>query len=130
VIQVVAERRGPEGLALGLDAIPAISRWIAVPATLVVGVTGIFQLVDGPYSLGDSWLVASLGLYLAVMVVAVVYLAPAYTRAREAALAGSRPIDVEAVVIAAVAATVLAAGLIAASVLTTPRDRPGDVSTG
>jgi hypothetical protein len=41
-----------------------------------------------------------------------------------------RPIDVEAVVIAAVAATVLAAGLIAASVLTTPRDRPADVSTG
>jgi uncharacterized membrane protein len=89
VIQLVAERRGPEALALGLDAILAISRWVAVPATLVVGVTGIFQLADGPYSLSDGWLGASFGLYLAVMVVAIVYLAPAYTRARDAALAGS-----------------------------------------
>ena len=89
VIQLVAERRGPEALALGFDAILAISRWVAVPATLVVGVTGIFQLADGPYSLSDGWLAASLGLYLAVMVVAVLYLAPAYRRAGDAARAGS-----------------------------------------
>jgi uncharacterized membrane protein len=89
VIQLVAERHGPEALGFGLDAILAISRWVAVPATLVVGVTGIFQLADGPYSLSDGWLAASLGLYVAVMVVAVVYLAPAYRRAGDAARAGS-----------------------------------------
>ena len=71
VIQLVAERRGPDALALGFDAILAISRWVAVPATLLVGVTGVFQLADGPYSLHDAWLAASLGLYLAVMAVAV-----------------------------------------------------------
>jgi uncharacterized membrane protein len=89
VIQLVAERRGPEALALGLDSILAISRWVAVPATLLVGVTGIFQLADGPYSLSDDWLAASLGLYLAVMMVAVLYLAPAYGRAGKAARARS-----------------------------------------
>ena len=47
VIQLVAERQGPDALAVGLDAILAISRWVAVPATLVVGVTGVFQLADG-----------------------------------------------------------------------------------
>jgi uncharacterized membrane protein len=89
VIQLVAERQGPEALAVGLDAILAISRWVAVPATLVVGVTGIFQLADGPYSLEDAWLAASLVLYLAVMAVAVLYLAPAYRLAGNAARTGS-----------------------------------------
>jgi uncharacterized membrane protein len=89
VIQVVGERRGPEALAVGLEAILAISRWVAVPATLLVGATGVFQLADGPYSLDDGWLAASLGLYLAVMGVAVLYLAPAYGRAAEAARAAS-----------------------------------------
>ena len=41
-----------------------------------------------------------------------------------------RPIDIGLVVIAAVAATVLAAALIAASVFTTERDRPAAVSPG
>jgi hypothetical protein len=41
-----------------------------------------------------------------------------------------RPIDIGLVVIATVAATVLAAVLIAASVFTTERDGPADVSTG
>ena len=89
VIQLVAERRGPDALALGLEAILAISRWVAVPATLLVGATGVFQLADGPYSLEDAWLAVSLGLYFAVMAVAVLYLAPAYRRAGDAARAGS-----------------------------------------
>jgi uncharacterized membrane protein len=90
VIQLVFARRGLETAAAGLDAVLAISRWIAVPAALVVGATGVYQLVDGPYSVWDVWLAVSLALYLGVMAVAVAYLAPAYARARDAASRGSR----------------------------------------
>ena len=114
VIQLVAERQGPDALAVGLDAILAISRWVAVPATLVVGVTGVFQLADGPYSLEDAWLAAGLAFSLAVMAVAVLYLAPAYRRAGEAARAGS--IDDYR---AAVRGTKLVGPLVAAAVLAT-----------
>jgi len=114
VIQLVAERQGAEALVVGLDAILAISRWVAVPATLLVGVTGLFQLADGPYSLEDAWLAASLGLYLAVMAVAVLYLAPAYRRAGEAARAGSAD-DYRV----AVRGTKLVGPLVAAAVLAT-----------
>jgi uncharacterized membrane protein len=67
-----------------MDAILAISRWVAVPATLLVGATGIYQLADGPYGLEDAWLATGLALYLAIMAVATGYLAPRYRRARDA----------------------------------------------
>jgi uncharacterized membrane protein len=89
VIQFVAERRGLSAAATGLDTVLAISRLVAVPAALVVGATGIYQLLSGPYSLADAWLAAGFGLYVAVMVVAIGYLAPAYTRARDAARVGA-----------------------------------------
>jgi uncharacterized membrane protein len=97
VIQLVSERRGLETAAAGLDAVLAISRRVALPAALVVGATGVYQLVDGPYSLADAWLAVSVGLYLTVMAVAVAYLAPAYARARDAASRGS-PRDYEAAI--------------------------------
>jgi uncharacterized membrane protein len=62
-----------------------ISRRVAVPATTIVGITGIYQLADGPYGLGDAWAAAGLVLYLAVMAVATGYLAPRYGRAADAA---------------------------------------------
>ena len=89
VIQLVAERRGLGAAATGLETILTISRCVAVPAALVVGVTGVYQLVDGPYSFDDAWLGVSFTLYLAVMGVATAYLAPAYGRARDAAARGS-----------------------------------------
>ena len=88
VIQLVAERGDPSARALAMATILAISSWVAVPATLVVGATGIYQLADGPYALEDAWLAVGLGLYLGVMAVSVAYLAPAYRHARGAALAG------------------------------------------
>jgi uncharacterized membrane protein len=82
VIQIVGERHGARAFAM--DAILAISTWVAVPATVVVGATGIYQLAAGPYGLRDAWLVTGLALYLAIMVVAIAYLAPCYRRARDA----------------------------------------------
>jgi len=83
VIQRVGERCGDRALAMA--AILAISRFVAVPAALVVGLTGIYQLIRGPYGLGDAWLAAGLALYVAVLAVATGYLAPAYARAGRAA---------------------------------------------
>jgi uncharacterized membrane protein len=86
VIQIVGERRGARDLAM--TTILAISRWVAVPATLVVGATGVYQLVDGPYGLDEAWLTTGLALYVAVMGVATGYLAPAYARAGRAVTVG------------------------------------------
>jgi hypothetical protein len=44
-----------------MATILTISRFVAVPATLVVGATGVYQLADGPYDLGDAWAAAGLG---------------------------------------------------------------------
>jgi uncharacterized membrane protein len=88
VLQLLGERGDRRHLAFALAAIAAISRYVAVPATLVVGATGIFQVADGPYSLHDRWVVLGLALYLGVMAVAIGFLAPRYRRAGAAAAAG------------------------------------------
>jgi uncharacterized membrane protein len=117
VIQLVAERRGLLAVATGLETILTISRRVAVPAAVVVGLTGIYQLIDGPYSLGDLWLGAGFVLYLAVMVVAVAYLAPAYARARAAAERGSQTEYAEAIRGTRIVGPVLAAAIVAIAVL-------------
>ena len=88
VLQLLGERGDRRHLPFALDAITTLSRRVAVPATAVVGVTGIYQLADGPYGLGDAWASAGLVLYLAVMGVATGFLAPRYGRAAEAARRG------------------------------------------
>jgi uncharacterized membrane protein len=85
VLQFLGERDDRRNLPFALDTIGVLSSRVAVPATTVVGVTGIYQLVDGPYGLGDAWATAGLVLYTAVMGVATSYLAPRYERAAEAA---------------------------------------------
>jgi uncharacterized membrane protein len=117
VIQFVAERRGLIAVATGLETILTISRRVAVPAALVVGVTGIYQLVDGPYSLGDAWLGAGFALYLTVMAVAVGYLAPAYARARAAAQRGSEAEYAAAIRGTTIVGPVVAAAIVAIAVL-------------
>jgi uncharacterized membrane protein len=125
VIQITAERRAPRALPFAMAAILAISRFVAVPATLVVGATGIYQLADGPYGLRDAWLATGLALYVAIMLVAVLYLAPCYRRAEREArrmLDGVGPDDAVALSPAYRAATRslnLVGPLVAAAVLAT-----------
>jgi uncharacterized membrane protein len=88
VLQLLGERGDRRHLPFALDTVTTISRRVAVPATTVVGLTGIYQLADGPYGLDDAWASAGLVLYLAVMGVATGYLAPRYGRAAEAARRG------------------------------------------
>jgi uncharacterized membrane protein len=88
VLQVLGERGDRRHLPFALDAITTLSSRVAVPATAIVGVTGIYQLADGPYGLDDAWATSGLVLYLAVMGVAAGYLAPRYGRAAGAARRG------------------------------------------
>ncbi len=82
VLQLYGERRGTEPFAMG--AVLAISRWVAVPATTVVGVTGVYQVADGPYSFREAWVAGGAALYAFAMVAGVLVLAPAYKRAQQA----------------------------------------------
>jgi uncharacterized membrane protein len=100
-----------------MDAILAISSWVAVPATLIVGATGVYQLVDGPYGLDDAWVAVGLALYLAVMAVATVYLAPRYRRARDAARAGDEAGYAAAVRSVGIVGPPVAAAIVAVVVL-------------
>jgi len=91
VLQLLGERGDRRHLPFALDAITTLSSRVAVPATAVVGVTGIYQLADGPYGLDDAWATTGLVLYLSVMVVAAGYLAPRYRRAADAARRDDAP---------------------------------------
>lgn len=88
VLQLFGERGDRRHLAFALETVTVISRYVAVPATVVVGATGVYQVADGPYELVDAWVAAALALYLAVMAVAAGYLAPRYGRAAAAVRAG------------------------------------------
>jgi uncharacterized membrane protein len=80
VIQLVAQRRDPAALQTAMATILALSHWVAVPATGIVGITGIFQVADGPYDLGEAWVWVGAALYAFVMLVGFLVLAPAYKR--------------------------------------------------
>ena len=80
VLQLYGDRRGAQPFAVG--AVLAISRWVAVPATTIVGLTGVYQVADGPYGFSEPWVAAGAALYAFAMVAGVFVLAPAYKRAQ------------------------------------------------
>jgi len=85
-IQLAAERRGPEALPDAFATILWISRTLAVPASVVVGATGVYQALDGPYEFGeDRWLDAGAALYVAIMALALGFLVPRLKRAQRGA---------------------------------------------
>ena len=55
VIQLTAERLDARALPFAISVILSISNWVAVPATTLVGATGIYQVASGPFDLGDLW---------------------------------------------------------------------------
>lgn len=86
LIELAGRRAGNEMIPRALEIVLLISRRLAVPAALVVGATGTYQLLEGPFELSDAWLSISVALYVAVMIVAAVVVAPAYERARASAV--------------------------------------------
>jgi uncharacterized membrane protein len=81
-IQLAAERHAPDQLPHAFGTILWISRTLAVPASIVVGATGAYQLADGPYDLGDGWLLAGVLLYVAILAIALGFLVPRLKRAQ------------------------------------------------
>jgi uncharacterized membrane protein len=125
VIQLAAERTNRRALPFAMDAILAISRWVAVPATVLVGVTGVYQVADGPYGVRDTWLAVGILLYVAVMAIGVFLLAPAYRRAGQEArqlidAAGAgEPIDLSPGYRAAIRRPTFLGPLVAAAIVAT-----------
>jgi uncharacterized membrane protein len=85
LVQRAGGAAGGHGQVQALTTVLVISRRLAVPAALLVGATGVYQVIEGPYEFSDWWLVAGTVLYVAVMVVATLLVAPAYERAQRAA---------------------------------------------
>ena len=63
----VAERRDPLSLPAVLRAVNTTERAIVVPATALVGFTGVYQAIDGPFAFDrDEWMTVGFVLYLLV----------------------------------------------------------------
>jgi hypothetical protein len=120
IVQVAAERRDLAALPFALASILRISRTLAVPGAIVVGVTGAYQVAEGPWSLArDAWLAVGVALYVAVFATALGVLVPALRRAEAEAermtAAGERGLSPEYLGI--VRPLKLAGGAVAAGVV-------------
>ena len=68
IIQATAERVFPRSLPFALTVMQKISRGIVIPVAVVVGATGIYQAIDGPFEFGrDQWMEIGLTLYLIML---------------------------------------------------------------
>jgi uncharacterized membrane protein len=68
IIQITGERRYPHALPYALHAIDRINRGMVIPIAVLVGVTGIYQAVDGPFEFDDDqWMSIGLALYLIML---------------------------------------------------------------
>ena len=82
----VTERRDPFSLPVVLRAVNRTERAIVVPATAVVGFTGVYQAVDGPFSFDDDlWMTIGFVLYLLVFGALVLLVEPLRARAADEA---------------------------------------------
>jgi peptidoglycan/LPS O-acetylase OafA/YrhL len=82
----VTERRDPFSLPVVLRAVNRTERAIVVPATAVVGFTGVYQAIDGPFSFDDDlWMTIGFVLYLLVFGVLVFLVEPLRSQAADEA---------------------------------------------
>jgi uncharacterized membrane protein len=82
----VTERRDPLSLPVVLRAVNTTERAIVVPATAVVGFTGVYQAVDGPFAFDrDEWMTVGFVLYLVVFGLIVFLVEPLRARAADEA---------------------------------------------
>jgi len=82
----VTERRDPLSLPVVLRAINRTERAIVVPATAIVGFTGVYQAMDGPFEFDrDEWMTVGFVLYLAVFGLLVFLVEPMRARAADEA---------------------------------------------
>jgi uncharacterized membrane protein len=82
----VTERRDRLSLPVVLRAVNRTERAIVVPATAVVGFTGVYQAIDGPFSFDDDpWMTVGFVLYLLVFGAIVFLVEPLRARAADEA---------------------------------------------
>ena len=82
----VTERRDRLSLPVVLRAVNRTERAIVVPATAVVGFTGVYQAIDGPFSFDDDqWMTVGFVLYLLVFAALVFLVEPLRARAADEA---------------------------------------------
>ena len=82
----VTERRDRLSLPVVLRAVNRTERAIVVPATAVVGFTGVYQAIDGPFSFDDDpWMTIGFVLYLLVFAALVFLVEPLRARAADEA---------------------------------------------
>ena len=82
----VTERRDRLSLPVVLRAVNRTERAIVVPATAVVGFTGVYQAIDGPFSFDDDlWMSIGFVLYLLTFGVLVLLVEPLRSRAADEA---------------------------------------------
>lgn len=82
----VTERRDPLSLPAVLRAVNTVERTIVVPATALVGFTGVYLAIDGPFAFDrDEWMTVGFVLYLLVFGVLVFLVEPLRAQAADEA---------------------------------------------
>ena len=82
----VTERNDLLSLPVVLRAVNRTERAIVVPAGAVVGFTGVYQAIDGPFSFDDDlWMTIGFALYLLVFGVLVLVVEPMRAQAADEA---------------------------------------------
>ena len=72
--------RDRDHLVFVIETIRALDRRIAIPAYLLLFVTGALMVVRGAYSFTTGWIAASIGLYLVTFVLGIVAFGPTVRR--------------------------------------------------
>jgi hypothetical protein len=82
----ITERRDLLSLPVVLRAVNRTERALVVPAGAIVGFTGVYQAIDGPYSFDDDlWMTIGFGLYLVVFGALVLVVEPLRAQAADEA---------------------------------------------
>jgi hypothetical protein len=82
----VTERRDLLSLPVVLRAVNRAERLLVVPAGALVGFTGVYQAIDGPFSFDDDlWMTVGFGLYLLVFGILVLVVEPLRAQAADEA---------------------------------------------
>jgi len=82
----VTERRDPLSLPVVLRAVNRTERAIVVPVGALVGLTGVYLAIDGPYAFDDDvWMTIGFALYLLVFGALVLVIEPLRAQAADEA---------------------------------------------
>jgi hypothetical protein len=82
----VAERRDRLSLPVVLRAVNRTERALVIPAGAIVGFTGVYLAIDGPFTFDDDmWMTIGFGLYLLVFGALVLFVEPLRAQAADEA---------------------------------------------